>query len=76
MVRLFTAGIGLMNHRGSGILRALRMLGGDRRGSNAVEYALLAAMVAITAIAGILAFADSSVTMWTDLSAIIVDALN
>ncbi len=76
MVRLFTAGIGLMNHRRSRIFRALRSLAEDRRGSNAVEYALLAAMVAITAIVGITAFADSSVTMWTDLSATIVGALN
>ncbi len=48
----------------------------DRRGSNAVEYALLAAMVAITAITGIVAFADSSVTMWTDLGTTIRDALD
>ncbi len=48
----------------------------DRRGSNAVEYALLAAMVAITAIVGITAFADSSVEMWTDLGDAILDALN
>ncbi len=76
MVGLVTAGSGGMYHRASGILRALGSLARDCRGSNAVEYALLAAMVAITAISGIVAFADASVGMWTDVSAIIVDALN
>ncbi len=71
-----TAGAAAMNFAIRRVRRDLRRLIDDCRGSNAVEYALLAAMVAITAITGIVAFADSSVTMWTDLSEAIVDALN
>ncbi len=71
-----TVGIAEMDPRATRLRRTLVRLAADRRGSNAVEYALLAAMVAITAIVGIVAFADSSVQMWTDLSDAIVDALN
>ncbi len=71
-----TVGIAEMDPRATRLRRTLARLAADRRGSNAAEYALLAAMVAITAIVGIVAFADSSVQMWTDLSDTIVDALN
>ncbi len=56
--------------------RILATLARDTRGSNAVEYALLAAMVAITAITGISAFSDSAVQMWSDLGDAIAEALN
>ncbi len=65
-----------MDPRALRLRRTLARLAADRRGSNAVEYALLAAMVAITAITGVVAFADSSVQMWSELSGTIVDALN
>lgn len=37
----------------------------DDAGSTATEYALIAALMAIAAIAGLLAFADSVIHAWT-----------
>jgi Flp pilus assembly pilin Flp len=54
---------------------ALRRLAVDRRGSTAIEYALLAAMVAIMAIGGLQAYADSVSQLWNVAIAAIATAL-
>lgn len=56
-------------------LHALRRLAADRRGSTAIEYALIAAIVAIAAIAGLQAFAGSMDQMWNVVIAAIAAAL-
>jgi pilus assembly protein Flp/PilA len=56
-------------------LTRLRRLAADRRGSTAIEYALIAAIVAVTAIGGLQAFGDSMDQMWNVVIAAIVDAL-
>ena len=47
----------------------------DQAGSTAIEYALLAAVVSITAIAGMQAFATSMDQMWNVFIAAIAAAL-
>ncbi|MFO1067132.1 MAG: Flp family type IVb pilin [Geminicoccaceae bacterium] len=56
-------------------LRRLAPLLRDRSGSTAIEYALLAAVVSITAIAGMQAFAASMDQMWNVFIAAIAAAL-
>lgn len=56
-------------------LHALRRLAADRRGSTAIEYALMAAVVSITAIAGLQMFASSMDQMWNVFIAGIAAAL-
>jgi Flp pilus assembly pilin Flp len=45
-------------------LRLARRLGRDRRGSTAIEYALIAAVASIAAMAGLRAFADGSAGLY------------
>lgn len=47
----------------------------DERGATAVEYALLAAVVAITAVVGLFAFGQSASNMWEMVSTTVVSAL-
>lgn len=47
----------------------------DERGATAVEYALLAAVVAITAVVGLFAFGQSASNMWEMVSNTVVGAL-
>lgn len=47
----------------------------DEGGATAVEYALLASVVAITAIAGLLAFGQSASNMWDSVSTTVAAAL-
>lgn len=47
----------------------------DERGSTATEYAMLAALVAIFAIAGVVAFADAAVALWEGVSATVIAAI-
>jgi Flp pilus assembly pilin Flp len=53
----------------------LATLSADNAGSTAIEYALLAAVVSVTAIGGLQAFAGSMDTMWNVVIAAIADAL-
>jgi Flp pilus assembly pilin Flp len=50
-------------------------LSADCAGSTAIEYALMAAVVSITAIGGLQAFAGSMDTMWNVVIAAIAEAL-
>ncbi|BCX19605.1 MAG: hypothetical protein KatS3mg117_3287 [Geminicoccaceae bacterium] len=59
--------------RGGGSILA-RLLA-DRRGSTAVEYALLGSLVAVGCIAAILAFASSRDGLWTRVATDIVGAM-
>ena len=45
-------------------MHALGRLGGDEAGATAVEYALVASLVAVAAIGGYVAFADSAGALW------------
>lgn len=49
---------------GAGDVRPPSPLATDERGSTAIEYALLAAVVAITAMAGLQAFGDETGALW------------
>ncbi len=44
--------------------QTLRRLNADSRGATAIEYALIAAMIAIAASGAIALFADSAIAMW------------
>lgn len=41
-----------------------KRLGADSRGATAIEYGLIAAMIAIAASGAIALFADSAIAMW------------
>jgi len=55
----------------AGEIEPRRMLTADERGTTAIEYALLAAVVAITAIAGLQAFGSETGALWA-----VVDGVN
>jgi len=46
------------------IRTCLRMLGADRRGATAIEYGLIAALIAVAAIGGMQALGGGSAGMW------------
>ena len=48
----------------------------DRRGSTAIEYALVAALAGIAALGGIQAVGSNTNSMWADTVAAIVAALS
>ncbi len=50
-------------------------LAADERGATAVEYALVASLVAVAAIGGYVAFADSAGRLWETIGAAIVAVL-
>ncbi len=52
----------------SAIRTTLRTLLADRGGATAIEYGLIAALIAVTAIGGISALGGGAGGMWTDLS--------
>ena len=56
-------------------LALLRRLLADQRGATAIEYALMAAVVSITAIGGLQAFASSMDHVWNVLIAGLAGAL-
>jgi Flp pilus assembly pilin Flp len=56
-------------------LALLRRLLADQRGATAIEYALMAAVVSITAISGLQAFAGSMDHVWNVLIAGLAGAL-
>ncbi len=49
--------------------------GGDRAGAVVLEYALIAALVAIMAISAVILFADSATTMWIGVGQEVGNAL-
>ncbi len=58
-----------------GAASSLRELAADTAGATAIEYALLAAVVSITAIGGLQAFAGSMDNMWNVILAALAEAL-
>ena len=49
-------------------MRRLRELGTERRGATSVEYALIMALVFLAMIAGVRAFAQGTISMWTNVA--------
>lgn len=58
-----------------GAASIFRELAADGTGATAIEYALMAAVVSITAIGGLQAFAGSMDTMWNVVIAALAEAL-
>lgn len=56
------------------IRRILHRLLADRRGATAIEYGLIAALIAVAAIGGISSLGGGAGGMWTDLSAEVQNA--
>ena len=50
------------------IRRMLRCLGADQRGATAIEYGLIAALIAVAMIGGLSALGGGAGGMWTVLS--------
>ena len=48
----------------------------DERGSTAVEYALLASVVAIAAVVGLFAFGSSAAGLWEYVATTVIGALH
>jgi pilus assembly protein Flp/PilA len=53
----------------------LRKLGADRRGATAIEYGLIAALIAIAMMGGLSALGGGSNGMWSNLSNKVDDAM-
>ena len=58
-----------------GAASTFRELAADSAGATAIEYALVAAVVSLTAIGGLRAFAGSMDTMWNVVIAALAQAL-
>ena len=56
------------------IRRTLRRLLADRVGATAIEYGLIAALIAVAAIGGMSALGGGSGGMWTNLSSEVQNA--
>ena len=56
------------------IRTTLRKLLADQGGATAIEYGLIVALIAVTAIGGISALGGGAGGMWTDLSAEVQNA--
>jgi len=56
------------------IRKNLRRLLADQGGATAIEYGLIVALIAVTAIGGISALGGGAGGMWTDLSAQVQNA--
>ena len=56
------------------IRKTLRRLLADQGGATAIEYGLIVALIAVTAIGGISALGGGAGGMWTDLSAEVQNA--
>jgi len=48
----------------------------DEKGATAIEYGLIAALIAIAAMSAMQAFAGSTITMWMNVSSKSLDAQN
>jgi len=48
----------------------------DEQGATAIEYGLIAALIAIAAMSAMQAFAGSTITMWMNVSSKSLDAQN
>jgi pilus assembly protein Flp/PilA len=57
------------------IRRMLRSLSADRRGATAIEYGLIAALIAIAMMGGLSALGGGSNGMWSNLSNKVDDAM-
>lgn len=57
----------------SAIRKFLRMLGVDARGATAIEYGLIAALIAMACVGGLRKLGGGSDGMWTRLSNIVED---
>ena len=53
----------------------LRRLRADRRGATAIEYGLLAALIALGMLAGLSALGDGSTGLWGKVSTRVSDAM-
>jgi pilus assembly protein Flp/PilA len=49
-------------------MRRLRKLGKDQRGATAVEYGLIMALIFLAMIAGVSAFAQTTISMWGNVA--------
>ncbi len=58
------------------IRKILRKLGVDARGATAIEYGLIAALIAVACIGGLKSLGGGSNGMWTKLSNIVEDPAN
>jgi len=56
------------------ILKTLRKLGADKRGATAIEYGLIAALIAIAIMGALRNLGGGSSGMWTKLSNQVEDA--
>ena len=56
------------------IRKTLRRLLADQGGATAIEYGLIVALIAVTAIGGISALGGGAGGMWTDLSSEVQNA--
>lgn len=63
--------MGLRLDRGQSMGHYFLKLLRDRRGANAVEYGLIAALVVLGAFAGLKNFATTSVNMWNNVSTVV-----
>ncbi len=57
----------------SAIRTTLRKLGVDTRGATAIEYGLIAALIAVACVGGLASLGGGSNGMWTKLSNIVSD---
>ena len=57
----------------SAIRKTLRMVGVDQRGATAIEYGLIAALIAIACVGGPKSLGGGSNGMWSKLSNIVED---
>ena len=56
------------------IRRTLRRLGVDSRGATAIEYGLIAALIAVASISGFRALGGGAGGMWTNISAEVMNS--
>ncbi|HYJ29847.1 MAG TPA: Flp family type IVb pilin, partial [Allosphingosinicella sp.] len=49
-------------------MRRLRKLGKDQKGATAVEYGLIMALIFLAMIAGVSAFAQTTINMWGNVA--------
>lgn len=59
----------------SAIRRILRRLLADGRGATAIEYGLIAALIAIAAMGGITALGGGANGMWSDIGNTLADVM-
>lgn len=56
------------------LVKALTCLARDRRGGTAIEYGLIVSLVVIAMIGAVQFLADTTTTMWNDVSEKVVNA--